>query len=147
MAADYVAARLLFQEYASALGIDLCFQGFEAELSGLEQMYSPPCGCLLIARREGEAVGCIGVRPLSERSCEMKRLYVRDAARGSGLGRELVQNAINSAVSLGYQRMCLDTLAHMTAAQALYRALGFRDIEPYYQTPLSGTSFMALDLP
>jgi len=147
LAADFTTARILFEEYARSLGIDLSFQGFAAELSSLHSMYAPPSGCLLIARRDGEALGCIGVRNLSGRSCEMKRLYVRDAARGSGLGRKLVLNAISIARSLGYQRMCLDTLADMTAARGLYRALGFLDTEPYYQTPLSGTSFMALDLP
>jgi putative acetyltransferase len=145
--ADFATARILFEEYARSLGIDLSFQGFALELSSLHSLYSPPSGCLLIARRAGEALGCIGVRSLSGRSCEMKRLYVRDAARSSGLGRKLVLNAISMAVSLGYRRMCLDTLADMSAARGLYRALGFRDIEPYYQTPLSGTTFMALDLP
>jgi ribosomal protein S18 acetylase RimI-like enzyme len=147
VAADFVTARILFEEYARSLGIDLSFQGFEVELSSLQSMYSPPCGCLLLARRGADTLGCIGVRNLSGRSCEMKRLYVRDAARGSGLGRQLALRAINIARSLGYQRMCLDTLADMSAARGLYRALGFRDIEPYYQTPLAGTSFMALDLP
>jgi len=145
-AADFATARILFEEYAGSLGIDLSFQGLEVELSSLHSMYSPPTGCLLIARRDGEALGCIGVRKLAGRNCEMKRLYVREAARGSGLGRKLVLIATNIARALGYQRMCLDTLADMTAARGLYRALGFCNIEPYYQTPLSGTTFMAFDL-
>jgi GNAT superfamily N-acetyltransferase len=138
----------LFSEYADSLGVDLGFQGFAAELAGLETMYAAPVGCLLLAWRAGHAIGCIGVRALSASGsdCEMKRLYVRDGARGSGLGRTLAQHAMAWAKSAGYRRMCLDTLATMAAARGLYRALGFQPIEPYYQTALAGTAFMAIQL-
>jgi GNAT superfamily N-acetyltransferase len=146
--ADYSAARALVQEYAAALGIDLGFQGFAAELEQLQTMYAAPGGFLLLARSADDFVfvGCIGVRRCSEDSCEMKRLYVRDAARGSGLGRTLALEAIRRARRAGYQRMLLDTLAGMTAARALYSTLGFRACEPYCHNPIPGTTFMALDL-
>jgi GNAT superfamily N-acetyltransferase len=144
--AEYSAARALFQEYAAGLGIDLGFQGFAAELNQLPAMYGASAGYLLLARDADNFVGCIGVRRWSADSCEMKRLYVRDAARGSGLGRTLVLEAIGRARRAGYQRMLLDTLADMTAARALYARLGFRTCEPYCYNPNPGTTFMALDL-
>jgi ribosomal protein S18 acetylase RimI-like enzyme len=131
-------------EYAHSIGVDLSFQGFSAELEQLPMMYGPPSGCLLLARRSGEAVGCIGVRAYRARDCEMKRLYVRDGARGSGLGRALALHAIQAARTLGYRRMLLDTLESMDRARDLYRSLNFLEIEPYYETPLAGTRFMAL---
>jgi putative acetyltransferase len=144
--AEYGAARKLFQEYAAGLGIDLGFQGFAAELQQLHSMYGAPAGFLLLARAGEDFVGCIGVRRWSADSCEMKRLYVRDSARGSGLGRTLALAAIERARGAGYQRMLLDTLADMIAARALYSALGFRACKPYCHNPHPGTTFMALDL-
>ena len=144
--ADYALARALFQEYASQLAIDLCFQGFEAELQQLPDMYGPPGGFLLLARGGGDCTGCVGVRRWSEDSCEMKRLYVRAGARGGGTGRALVQAAIEQAGRIGYRRMLLDTLPDMRAAQALYSALGFRACEAYRHNPISGAAFMALEL-
>jgi len=143
---EYAAARALFEEYAARLGVDLGFQGFAAELNQLRDMYAPPAGCLLLARDDGQFIGCIGVRQFSADSCEMKRLYVKDAARGRGLGRTLVLAAIEAAISIGYRRMLLDTLADMLAARRLYAQLGFRDCEPYRHNPIPGTAFMALDL-
>lgn len=136
----------MVSEYVATLGVDLSFQGFDSELQSLERMYAPPTGVLLLAWRETEAMGCIGVRAMTGDDCEMKRLYVRPAARGSGLGRTLANQAIGWARAHGYRRMCLDTLASMSAARALYRELGFTIIEPYYKTPLAGTAFMALSL-
>jgi GNAT superfamily N-acetyltransferase len=144
--AEYGAARALFQEYAAGLAIDLGFQGFAAELNQLQTMYGAPAGFLLLARGTDEFIGCIGVRRWSADSCEMKRLYVRDAARGSGLGRTLVLEAIQRARHAGYRRMLLDTLADMIAARALYSALGFLACEPYCHNPNPGTAFMALEL-
>ena len=144
--ADYAAARALFQEYAAQLGIDLGFQGFDAELERLPDMYGPPTGFLLLARDAGDYAGCVSVRHWSEHSCEIKRLYVRATARGSGLGRALVLAAIGHAERIGYRRMLLDTLPEMHAARALYSALGFRPCEAYRLNPIAGTAYMALDL-
>lgn len=142
----YAAARTLFEEYAAQLGFDLHFQGFAEELADLRAMYGPPRGRLLLGRHHGQWLACVAVRPLSEDTCEMKRLYVRDAARGLGMGRALAHAAIAAARELGYARMVLDTLGSMSAARALYASLGFRATEPYYENPLPDVSYLALDL-
>lgn len=144
--AEYSAARALFAEYASTLGVDLSFQGFTSELTALETIYGPPAGCLLLGRSDGDFVGCIAVRRWSEDSCEMKRLYVRDTARGTGVGRALALAAISNATRMGYRRMLLDTLADMSVARRMYFALGFRECEPYCYNPNAGTMFMELPL-
>ena len=150
-AQDFDAARALFEEYAAQLNIDLCFQGFAAELGQLAQIYGPPSGCLLLAG-SGErgaaaaAVGCGAVRRFSADSCEMKRLYVRPEARGAKLGLLIAQGLIARARALGYARMLLDTLVEMTPARALYRSLGFREVAAYYNNPLSDVVYMELDL-
>jgi ribosomal protein S18 acetylase RimI-like enzyme len=119
----------LLREYEAGLGVSLCFQGFEAEVDGLPGAYAPPLGAMLVARdAAGGVAGLVALRPVPQTpaSCEMKRLYVRPAARGSGLGRRLAVAAMDEARRLGYRRMCLDTLPSMREAQALYRSLGFR---------------------
>ena len=138
---DYSVARGLIGEYARSLDVDLSFQGFGDELRVLETMYGPPHGTLLIARR-GEAVaGCVGLRRIVPSTCEMKRLYVVPSERGAGAGRALAQSAISAAVALGYRTMRLDTLRSMTAAQRLYRELGFREVAPYYENPHAAVYF------
>lgn len=134
---DISAVRELFLEYAGTLNFDLCFQGFDAELGSLPGNYAPPGGTLLLARVDGAAAGCIGVRPLDAQRCEMKRLYVRPQYRDRRLGRQLVEQAIAFARRAGYRSMVLDTLPQMAAAQRLYRDQGFLPCPPYYDnTPL-----------
>jgi ribosomal protein S18 acetylase RimI-like enzyme len=145
-AAEVAAAADLFREYADSLGFDLGFQGFEDELQALPGDYAPPTGALLVARRAARFVGCVGVRPFEAQICELKRLYVRPEARGTGLGRALTEAAIESARDLGYERMRLDTVPAMAEARALYRSLGFTKIAPYRQNPIPGTTFMELTL-
>jgi len=139
-------ARILFEEYQAALGVDLGFQDFESELAALPGKYAAPHGRLLLARVEHAVAGCAALRALSGDACEMKRLFVRPAFRAHGVGRILAERIIAEARSIGYRRMCLDTLPSMGRAQQLYEALGFREIEPYRYNPIAGTKYLGLDL-
>jgi ribosomal protein S18 acetylase RimI-like enzyme len=144
---DIPAVTTLFRAYADSLGVDLSYQGFEAELATLPGAYAPPAGALLVAVSAGQPVGCVGVRPLSEPdTCEMKRLHTKPAVRGAGIGRALAIAAIEAAAHAGYRVMRLDTLPTMLAAQNLYRRLGFEITPPYYESPIAGTIFMSKTL-
>jgi len=141
---DIAAVRGLLEEYATALPVDLGFQQFERELAELPGAYGAPGGVLLVARRGGDTVGCVGVRALGGGACELKRLYVRPTERGHGTGRALTEAALAEARRLGHRRVLLDTLPGMEAAQRLYVELGFRDIPPYTSNPVEGTRFLEL---
>ena len=145
-AADIEQVRELLVEYQSALGIDLCFQGFSEELAALPGRYSRPSGRLLLAEHGSRALGVVALRPISHVDCEMKRLYVRPAGRGLGLGRLLTRTLIDEARLAGYERMLLDTLPSMPEAQGMYRSMNFIEIEPYYKNPVDGTRYMSLSL-
>jgi putative acetyltransferase len=138
--------RLLFTEYASTLSFDLCFQDFEHELVVLPGDYAPPGGSLLLAFEEGEPVGCVAVRKLEGSTCEMKRLYVRPASRGKGIGRRLAEEIVRVAGELGYRSMRLDTIPGMVEAISLYRSIGFTEVDPYRHNPIEGALFMSLEL-
>lgn len=140
------SARELIAEYGASLGVDLSFQGFEAELAQLPWEYRPPDGRLLLALVDAESAGCAALRPLAGGSCELKRLYVRPAFRRLGVGRTLTEAVLEAARAIGYRRVLLDTLPSMGRAQDLYRSLGFRERAPYRPNPVPGASFMELAL-
>lgn len=144
--ADVDTCRVLFEEYRLSQGFSPCFQGFAGEIAGLPGDYAPPRGCLLVATVEGRPAGCVAVRPLPEGGAEMKRLYVRDAYRGRGLGRTLAREAIARAAALGYGELRLDTMPTMDGAQALYESLGFVDTARYNDNDAPGVRFMRLAL-
>ncbi len=139
-------ARDLFVEYAAEWQLDLCFQHFEEELTGLPGDYAPPEGRLLLAFVDGELAGCVALRKIEEGVCEMKRLYVRSAFRKQGIGRALAKQIIEEARAVDYQRMRLDTLARMKEAVTLYESFGFRRIEAYRHNPLEDVVYMELEL-
>jgi putative acetyltransferase len=140
------AIRDLFREYEQVLQVDLCFQGFEGELAGLPGKYDPPQGCLLLAFANDQPAGCVAMRPLAQGVCEMKRLYVRPAFAGQGLGKKLALTVIERAVAAGYARMRLDTLEKLRPALGLYAGLGFRKCPAYYDNPLPGVVYLERDL-
>lgn len=136
----------MFREYANSLDVDLDFQDFEVELSGLPGKYAEPSGIVLLARSEQEVVGCIALRMIDSDICEMKRLYVKPQVRSKKVGRLLVEQLCAEARKLGYQKMYLDTIPSMSSAVRLYTSLGFKPIKPYIYNPLAGAMFLGLDL-
>jgi ribosomal protein S18 acetylase RimI-like enzyme len=130
------------RDYQRAIGVDLCFQGFEDELRALPGDYAPPRGALILARHGGLPAGCVALRPWDDAACEMKRLYVRAPLQGQGLGRLLVDTVIARALALGYRAIRLDTLPMMATAIALYERYGFREIAPYRDNPIEGARYM-----
>ena len=144
------AVRDIFREYADSLGIDLAFQDFERELQELPGEYAPPRGALLLATLDGVVAGCCALRPLDRvddpNAAEMKRLYVRPAYRGLGLGRQLTEAILDAAHKAGYGCVLLDTLDDMESARALYEDLGFEEIPPYYHNPHAGAHYLKVDI-
>jgi putative acetyltransferase len=149
-AAQLTETRVIFREYAEQLGIDLCFQNFDAELTGLPGDYASPQGALLLALVDGRIAGCCALRPLGSvdypNAAEMKRLYVRDDFRRIGLGRQLAEEVLDAARVAGYHSVLLDTLNDMESARALYAELGFEEIPPYYHNPIPGAHYLKVDL-
>ena len=143
---DIEVFRVLLEEYADSLGIDLGFQNFEEELANLPGCYARPEGCILLARYNEEIAGCVALRKLSDGICEGKRLYVKPQFRGLKIGRKLVEAVIEEARKIGYTRMRGDTLASMKTARALYASLGFKQIKPYCYNPVEGAIFIELEL-
>ena len=143
---DIEVARQLFREYQQALGVDLSFQNFSAELDALPGSYARPRGRLLLASDSTQVMGCVALRPLSADTCEMKRLYVRPDYRALGVGRLLIERVLEEARAIRYSRVLLDTLPTMTGAQRMYERLGFKDVPPYRHNPIEGTRFLGLDL-
>lgn len=148
--AELQAAREIFEEYARALEVDLCFQHFDEELASLPGEYGEPRGALLLALVDGALAGCCALRPLDTvdypNAGEMKRLYVRKAFRGFGLGRQLAESTLDAARRAGYACVLLDTLDDMEAARALYEDLGFEDIPPYYHNPVAGAHYLKVNI-
>ncbi len=143
--------RAIFREYAASLAVDLCFQNFDQELATLPGAYAPPAGgALLLAYVDQRLAGCCAMRALDTvdypNACEMKRLYVRQDFRGLGLGRQLVEAALDAARTAGYARVLLDTLDDMEAARALYKDLGFDEVPPYYHNPIAGSHYLKAEI-
>lgn len=136
----------IWREFVASPSVSLDFQGNEAEFAALPGKYAPPGGRILLAERDGEILGCIALRRVDDAICEMKRLYVRPAGRGLGLGRQLAERLIDEARGAGYAEMRLDVLAEFRSAQRLYRALGFAPADPVTVNPLPGTLFLGLKL-
>lgn len=149
-AQDMAIAAQLFREYADSLGLDLAFQNFDDELAQLPGDYAAPRGALLLAYVDGALAGCCALRPLDNadipNAAEMKRLYVRRAFRGFGLGRQLAETILDAARQAGYASVLLDTLDDMEAARNLYSDLGFQSIEPYYHNPIPGAHYLKADI-
>ena len=143
---DIGAIKNLFIEYSNSLGFGLEFQNFSSELATLPGEYAAPNGELLVAKAGRQVAGCVGLRKLDERTCEMKRLYVRPGFRGRDVGRNLVRSIVLRAKEMGYREMRLDTVPSMVEAQALYESLGFVEAPPYRDNPVRGVRFMKLDL-
>lgn len=147
---EFKALRELLRDYARSLAVDLCFQGFEAELASLPGLYAPPLGMLLTVHVNGALAGCCALRPLDNvdypNACEMKRLYVRPAFRRLGLGRLLAEATLDAARLAGYACVLLDTLSDMESARAMYTDMGFEEIPPYYDNPIAGAHYLKADL-
>ena len=143
-------ARDIFLEYARSLDVDLGFQDFEQELQNLPGDYAEPRGALILARVDGAVAGCCALRPLDTvdypNAAEMKRLYVRRAFRGFGLGRQLAETVLDMARRAGYACVLLDTLDDMEAARTLYEDLGFEEVPPYYHNPHAGAHYLKVDI-
>ena len=143
---DFKDAKELFLEYANSLNFDLCFQHFDGEISDLSAQYSEPEGCLILCYENNFPIGCVALRKFNFDICEMKRLYILPQARGKGIGRVLAEKTVQKAGVLGYKKIKLDTVETMKEAIALYKSMGFKEIEPYRFNPVKGVIYMEKNL-
>lgn len=132
---DYETARQLFKEYAHAINIDLSFQHFDEELGSLQTMYGPPKGGIILCKAADDHAGCVAIREMKDETGELKRMYVKPEYQNKGIGRVLLEKALELARDCGYKTIRLDTLDHMLPAIGLYEKAGFRRIEAYYFNP------------
>ena len=133
---DYADARLLFKEYAEVLNIDLDFQQFDEELDGLKKMYAFPLGGIMLVKEESEIIACVAIRKISETVGELKRMYTKPAHQNKGIGKILLEKALQLAKECNYAVVKLDTLNYMLPAIHLYEQAGFYEIAAYYQNPI-----------
>jgi len=138
--------RDLFIEYAHSLNVSLCFENLDKEVNELPGVYAPPRGSLLLAADGEKIAGCVALKKVDDRVCEMKRLYVRAEFRGRGIGKRLAMQIVDEAREIGYERLRLDTLPSMKEAISLYRSLGFEEIPAYRELPVPGALFMQVKL-
>lgn len=143
---DQEAVIAIFREYIGSVSVDLGFQNYDAEFAALPGKYAAPQGRLLLAWLENDVVGCVALRKVDDATCEMKRVYVRPAARGHRLGYQLVERILDEARAAGYARICLDVLPEFAAARHIYTAFGFTDAAPVAHNPIPGTRFLGRDL-
>jgi ribosomal protein S18 acetylase RimI-like enzyme len=144
--ADYIMAKSLIIEYGNEVGVDLFFQDFEAEIEKVNEVYKQPANCFLLLIENDKAVGCAGIRVFKGKTAELKRMYIKAGYRGKGLGSILLEKAITQAKEMGYEKLRLDTLPSMQAAQHLYRKTGFYEIASYRFNPVDETKYFELDL-
>ena len=143
----------LYEEYAAMLletdpvfARSLAQQNYDEEILHLEEKYGPPKGQIYLVFVDGELAGCVGMKPSDDSHAELKRLYVRPAFRGRNLGETLTRRIMDDARKAGYRYLRLDTLPGLKSALKLYRRLGFREIDPYYDCLVPGTIFMEIEL-
>ena len=140
------SAAVIFREYANSLDVDLCFQGFDQEMSHLAIVYAKPKGCILLAKYQDDVIGGVALKQIGEGVSEMKRLYVKPKFRGFGIAKSLVDSLIQKAKEANYSIIKLDTLSTMTAAIALYTSFGFVPTGQYVHNPIETALFFELDL-
>ncbi|MDR3215923.1 MAG: GNAT family N-acetyltransferase [Clostridiaceae bacterium] len=144
--ADIAEVRRLLADYNAELGCDLSFQSFQSETENLSAAYAPPAGRLFVAEYGDEIAGCAALRPFGNGKCEMKRMYIAPHLRGKGIGKLLAQEIISAAKEIGYKAILLDTIPQLKAAVSMYKSMGFQEISPYRENPLTGARFFRLDL-
>ena len=143
---DYYTTKILFKEYANSLDFSLSFQDFDKELENIPGKYKKPDGCIILACKNSDSIGCVGMRPLDGITCEIKRLYIKPDYRGFGLGKLLTKKVLEYCIERGYIKVFLDTTSSMESAINIYKSLGFLETSPYYNNPLSNVIFFELNL-